>query len=214
MDKSGTQRPERPSILIADDHEMIAEMFALCLMRDHDYDVRTVRDLEGAVDLIGSAATFDAILLDWNMPGMHGVNGLRRMIGLARGAPVAIVTGEPTEKLVEEAMSAGAAGVVPKSLGLRTLVAALSIFISGEKYLPFSLAAADLAARQSSNNVLTRREMLVLQEIAKGKRNREICTDLALALPTVKMHVSAICRKLQAKNRLHAVVIARDLDLV
>lgn len=214
MDKSGTQRPERPSILIADDHEMIAEMFALCLMRDHDYDVRTVRDLEGAVDMIGSAATFDAILLDWNMPGMHGVNGLRRMIGLAGGAPVAIVTGEPTEKLVEEAMSAGAAGVVPKSLGLRTLVAALSIFISGEKYLPFSLAAADLAARQSSNNVLTRREMLVLQEIAKGKRNREICTDLALALPTVKMHVSAICRKLQAKNRLHAVVIARDLDLV
>ena len=61
---------------------------------------------------------------------------------------------------------------------------------------------------------LTPREMMILTEISKGKRNKEICADLQLALPTVKMHVSALCRKLRAKNRLHATVLARDLGLI
>lgn len=211
--------PNRPDVavyrvLVADDHEMLLEMLSLCLQSEQAYEVHTAKSLDDAVRVIERDGAFDVTLLDWNMPGMHGVNGLRRVMSLSGARPVAILTGEPTPKIVDEAMAAGAAGVVSKASGLRSLSSALSIFLSGERYLPYDLVAMPTDARTPVQDGLSRRELLVLREISKGKRNQEICADMQLALPTVKMHVSSIIRKLRAKNRLHAVIIARDLGLL
>jgi DNA-binding NarL/FixJ family response regulator len=97
---------------------------------------------------------------------------------------------------------------------MRTLVNALNMILSGERYLPFELAMRRADQDNETGSALTKREELILLELSRGKRNKEICADLQLALPTVKMHVSAVCRKLGAKNRLHASVIARDLGLI
>lgn len=205
---------QKRRLLLADDHEMILEVFGLYLRNSSDFDVTTAPDLGGALTKMQTSGPFDITVLDWNMPGMHGITGLKRAISLAEGRPVAIITGEVTPKMTDEAISAGAAGIILKSAGIKSLVNALNMIASGERYLPFDLLVRRKEAGTIKGDGLTQREMLILTEISKGKRNKEICADLQLALPTVKMHVSSLCRKLEAKNRLHATVLARDLGLI
>lgn len=202
-------------LLLADDHEMLLDVFSIFLTDTSEFDVTTANSFPEAAAHIESAGPFDVTLLDWNMPGMHGIVGLKRAIQLSRGNPVAIITGEATPKVIEEILTAGAAGIVLKSLGIRSLVNALNVIASGERYMPFDLLIKRSATiKTEGTDQLTPRELIILTEISKGKRNKEICCDLQLALPTVKMHVSAITRKLGARNRLHAVVLARDLGLI
>ena len=201
-------------LLLADDHEMILEVFAMFLANASTYDVTTARNFDEAAARIQKDGPFDITMLDWNMPGMHGIVGLKRAIQLSEGRPVGIITGEPTPKIVDEAVSAGVAGIILKSSGVRSLVNALNMIASGERYLPFDLLVRRNDPEVKAGDELTPKELLILREIAKGKRNKEICADLRLALPTVKMHVSSLCRKLGAKNRLHATVLARDLGLI
>jgi len=205
----------KKKLLLADDHEMLLEVFSLFLQGTSQYEVTTAKSFDEAAAHIQRNGPYDVSLLDWNMPGMHGVVGLKRAIQLCQGRPVAIITGEATPKVIDEVVSAGAAGIILKSSGARSLVNALNMIASGERYLPFDLLIQRKSqAAAEGTDELTPREMLILTEISKGKRNKEICSDLQLALPTVKMHVSAICRKLGAKNRLHATVLARDLGLI
>lgn len=208
------QAPAKARLLLADDHEMLLEMFALYLRKNHAFTVETARTFDEAAQKLQTEDPFDVTLLDWNMPGMHGVTGLKRALQLTGGRPVGIITGEALPKVIDETVAAGAAGIVLKSSGVRSLVNALNLILSGERYLPFDLVMRRADPIEESNDTLTKREMLILTEIAKGKRNKEICSDLQLALPTVKMYVSSLCRKLGAKNRLHATVIARDLGLM
>ncbi|MBU9698761.1 response regulator transcription factor [Rhodobacteraceae bacterium HSP-20] len=208
------QAPAKARLLLADDHEMLLEMFALYLRKNHAFTVETARTFDEAAQKLQTEDPFDVTLLDWNMPGMHGVTGLKRALQLTGGRPVGIITGEALPKVIDETVAAGAAGIVLKSSGVRSLVNALNLILSGERYLPFDLVMRRADPNEESNDTLTKREMLILTEIAKGKRNKEICSDLQLALPTVKMYVSSLCRKLGAKNRLHATVIARDLGLM
>lgn len=206
---------QRKTLLLADDHEMLLEVFSLYLQGAQQFDVTIAKSFEEAAARIQAAGPFDVTLLDWNMPGMHGIVRLKRAIQMSKGKPVAIITGEATPKIIDEVVTAGAAGIVLKSAGVRSLVNALNMIVSGERYMPFDLLMQRKAKTEAEgSDELTPREMLILIEISKGKRNKEICADLQLALPTVKMHVSSLCRKLGAKNRLHATVLARDLGLI
>lgn len=218
MNFAGSESPfgaQKKRLLLADDHEMLLEVFTLFLQGSAQFEVATAKSFDEAAAQLQQAGPFDVTLLDWNMPGMQGIVGLKRAIQVSQGRPVAIITGEATPKIIDEVVTAGAAGLVLKSSGARSLVNALNMIVSGERYLPFDMLMqrkAQVAAEGTDE--LTPREMMILTEISKGKRNKEICADLQLALPTVKMHVSALCRKLRAKNRLHATVLARDLGLI
>lgn len=202
-------------VLIADDHEMILDMFAMYLGSAAGMSVTTARDLEAADALIVAKGPFDVVLLDLNMPGMNGMTGLKRAIRHNQGKPVAILTGNPTPRMLDEAMQAGAAGVVLKTTAARSVANAIRFMQSGEKYIPLELMRqTGPAAREVRNGKLSEKEMVVLQCLCEGRQNKEIANALQLAEPTVKMHVTAICRKLGAHNRTQAVVMARDLGLV
>lgn len=200
-------------VLIADDHAMILELFSLYVGARSGHAVTVARDLNEAAALIEEQGPYDVTLLDWNMGGMHGVGGLKKILDMAGGRPVGILTGEITPKGITEALSAGASGIVLKSQGARSLLNAIQMMATGERYVPFDLMMNRKTVR-AKDTTLTDKEMQVLAELADGRRNKEICAELQLALPTVKMHVLSICRKLNAKNRLHATVVARDLGLL
>lgn len=209
-----TREDQKVSILIADDHEMLLEVFRLYLQSGPQYEVSTANTLEDALAATREHGPFDLTLLDWNMPGMQGVNGLRRALQLAKARPVGIITGDISPKAVDEVLAAGASGIIMKSSGIRSLTNAIGLMLNGERYLPFDLMIAQRESDERTNDALTPKEKQVLTEIAKGRRNKEICAELQLALPTVKMHITAICRKLGANNRLHATVVARDLGIL
>lgn len=202
-------------VLIADDHEMILGMFSLFLAQAAGMQVVTACDLDEADALIMDQGPFDVVLLDLNMPGMDGVAGLRRAIKHNSGRPVAIVTGTLTQRMQDEIMQSGAAGIVLKTTAARSLANAIQFMHAGETYLPMQLMRPPAAAAvDARNGKLSEKEQAVLLCLSEGQQNKEIARALDLAEPTIKMHVTSICRKLGAKNRTQAVIIARDLGIV
>ena len=154
-------------------------------------------------------------MLDYNMPGMAGLNGLKRAMEASGGSPVALMSGIASRSVAEEALSFGAAGFVPKTLAAKTLVNAVRFMAMGEKYAPIDFMTADdpTVAPNPLAQKLSRRELQVLEGLSKGKSNKEIARDLDLQEPTIKLHVKTLYRKIGAANRTQAALISKEEGL-
>ncbi len=195
-------------ILLADDHDLVRETIAAFLLAEGFATVTTAASLPDVLDLL-RRAKFDLVMLDYNMPGMGGVDGLRQARALAGACPVAIISGTSSRDLAETAIAAGAIGFVPKTLSSQAMVAAIRRMASGEVFNPISILQFDTGTRVGAAT-LTKREADVLRGLCRGLANKEIARELDLQEVTVKLHVKTLSRKLSAKNRTHAAMIARD----
>jgi len=198
-------------ILIADDHELVRDTIALFLKAEGFADVAGVSSVDEAVEITSKTGPFDLAILDYNMAGMRGLDGLKRMIEANGGRPVALLSGEATPRIASDAIAAGAKGFLPKTLGTKAMINAIRFMISGEVFLPF-----DFMHKPEAKTVadLTPRETDVLRGICSGKSNKEIARDLDLREVTIKLHVKTLCRKLDAKNRTQAAMIATERNLL
>ena len=202
-------------ILIADDHDLLRETLSMFLASEGSIDTALASTLDAALDLIQSEEKFDLIMLDYNMPGMAGLNGLKRAMEASGGSPVALMSGIASRSVAEEALSFGAAGFVPKTLAAKTLVNAVRFMAMGEKYAPIDFMTADdpTVAPNPLAQKLSRRELQVLEGLSKGKSNKEIARDSDLQEPTIKLHVKTLYRKIGAANRTQAALIAKEEGL-
>lgn len=198
-------------ILLADDHDLVRETMAAFLMSQGQAEVDTAGTLDDALARMTANGAYDLVLLDYNMPGMNGLQGLDRMRAASADTPVAILSGTTTRGLAEEAIAAGAAGFVPKTLAPKSMISAARFMAAGEIYAPFEFMQKK---SETWSGLLTDRELEVLQGICRGQSNKEIALDYDLHEATVKLHAKTLCRKLGARNRTHAAMIARDRNLV
>jgi two-component system, NarL family, nitrate/nitrite response regulator NarL len=197
-------------VLIADDHDLVREAIAAFLKSEGVIEVVTVPTLDDAIRATDEGGNFDLVLLDYNMPGMNGLDGLTRMIAANDRRPVALLSGNASRAVAEQAIRAGAAGFVPKTMSSRSMVTAVKFMAAGEIYAPFNfMQQADTAAGN-----LSQRETDVLRGLCEGKSNKEIARDLDLQEVTIKLHVKTLSRKLSAKNRTHAAMLAREMNLI
>ncbi|MBT56261.1 MAG: DNA-binding response regulator [Mameliella sp.] len=202
-------------ILIADDHAMVLEMFEQFISGVPDVTAMTAPDLNTALEIIDSQGAFDLVLVDLNMPGMNGLDGMREAIARNGGKPVALLTSNPPAHLVPEVLDMGGAGFVLKTTSLRSFYNEVRFMAAGERYIPVELIERKRVVPKDHVNVpLSEREMDVLAELSEGKSNRDIGTALGLKEATVKMHVKAVCTKLEASNRTQAVIVARDMNMI
>lgn len=197
-------------VLLADDHDLVRETIAAYLVAEGVTPVLTAASLPEALRLIETDGPFDLIVLDYNMPGMNGFSGLSKVRLAQPGRPVAILSGLASREVAEAALREGARGFLPKTLGAKALVRAMRLISAGETFLPFGVVNAEAGAGLFN---LTRREVEVLRGICEGKSNKEIARDHDLQEVTVKLHVGTLSRKLGARNRTHAAMIARDHNL-
>ena len=203
-------------ILIADDHDLLRDVLRSYLEAEGGFAVETASDVDGALAALAAQGAFDVVLLDYNMPGMNGFEGLARVRAAAGEAPVAIISGSWAGGLPERALAEGAAGFVPKTLPAKSLVNAIRFMAAGERYLPLERLQQlhGEAEAKPFDDRLSPRERQVLRALCEGKANKEIARDLELREPTVKLHVKLVCRKLGARNRTHAAMVARDAGFV
>ena len=202
-------------VLVADDHDLLRDTLSLFLASEGSIDTTLASTLDAALDLIQSEEKFDLVMLDYNMPGMVGLNGLKRAMEASGGIPVALMSGIASRSVAEEALAFGAAGFVPKTLAAKTLVNALRFMAMGEKYAPIDFMTADdpTVVPNPLAQKLSRRELQVLEGLSKGKSNKEIARDLDLQEPTIKLHVKTLYRKIGAANRTQAALIAKEEGL-
>lgn len=200
-------------ILLADDHDLIRETIAGFLATEGFDEVGLAATLDEALGCIKDSGPFDLVLLDYRMPGMNGLEGLERAIAANAPKRVAMLSGSTSRVVAEAAVRAGAIGFMPKTLGARNMVSAIRLMIAGKTYLPLGVFPEDPQEGPEGFH-LSRREADVLRGICEGKSNKEIARDHDLQEVTVKLHVKTLGRKLGARNRTHAAMIARDYRLI
>ncbi len=193
-------------ILVVDDHSLVCETLSAALEAEDGLNAQAVNSIDEALSRIAETGRFDVVLLDYEVPGMDGLNGLRRLIEANKGA-VALFSGVANRTVVERAIDAGAGGFIPKTLPFRTLKHAVRLIAEGELYLPgeFLRRASD---DQGSDLGLKPRELRVLGFLCEGMQNKEIGREIGVEETIIKMDVKSICRKMGARNRTQVVIEA------
>ena len=201
-------------ILIADDHDLLRDTLVVFLDNAGGFEVETAADLDGALDLMSGDQSFDVVLLDFNMPGMHGLEGVHRALDRAGDGAVALISGFATRETAEAALEIGAAGFLPKTLAGSSFVNAVKFMAMGEKYAPidFMTERAEIQQHPMARK-LTDRERQVLHGLTEGKSNKEIARDLDLTEPTIKLHMKTLYRKVGVSNRTQAALAAKEAGL-
>lgn len=199
-------------ILIADDHHLLRDVLRSYLESEGGFEVETVQDLPDALQRIESAGPWDLVLLDYSMPGMNGYSGLKAAVEANQGSPVAVMSGVAPPDVPQAILAAGGSGYLPKTLTAKSLVNAIRFMAAGEVYLPVEVSQSDHRPFIDDAG-LSARELKVLAYLCAGEANKDIARQLNLGEPTVKLHVKVICRKLGAKNRTQAAIMARERKL-
>ena len=204
-------------ILLADDHAVVREGTRQFLEREDDLEVvGEAADGEEAIRLVGSLSP-DVAIMDISMPNVDGIEATRQIKAKYPKVAVLILSAYDDDQFVFSLLEAGAAGYLLKSVRGNELVNAIREVSAGESVLHPTIARKVLnrftnitseTQKQKKQNILTEREMEVLQLATQGSSNQEIADSLYLSLRTVQSHLNHIFNKLQVSSRTEAVVRA------
>lgn len=210
-------------VLVIDDHALFREGLKFLLRElDASLVIDEAGDCAGALER-AAAGSYELVLLDLNLPGLHGLDALAALRDAVPSAPTVVLSGEDDPELVRSAIRAGAMGFIPKSSTREVLIQALRLVFAGGVYLPPTAldthtaatpaAAYETGADSAARLGLTPRQMDVLRCVIQGKPNKSIARELDISEGTVKAHLSAVMQALGARNRTEAVYAAAKMGL-
>lgn len=200
------------NVLFADDHTLFLEGVGAVLSSDHELSIELRENLEQALASVQSGQEFDLVVLDYQMPGMNGLVGLSRMVDLRKGKPVALISGTVRRNIIDKALEIGAVGFLPKTMSAASMIRAIKFMGAGEQFVPLSILKEQENSPAGSS--ISQREIQVLRALSVGHSNKEIAKLLDIQEATVKVHVKTVFRKMGAKNRTHAALLAQELMLL
>ena len=195
--------------LVVDDHRSYAEALTMALARAEGIEcLASVFSVDAATEQVNTRKP-DVVILDWQMPGTDGVEGIGRIKALQPHTKVIIISGHAAASLERLATSAGASAVLPKQSAIADIVSAVRRCASGE-----ILTSAASASATSPQVSLTPRETEILWLLARGKDAPHIASELFLSVHTVRSYVKNLRRKFSANSQLELVARAREQGLL
>ncbi len=225
-------------VLLIDDHTLFRRGLRM-LLRDLDasLDVSEAAHIDEALGLVGSS--FDLVLLDMNMPGRNGPGMIPLIRETFPTAAVVVVSGEDSPLVIRDAITAGAAGYIPKTSTPELMMGALRLVLAQGVYLPMELFASPAAAmvrapaftathpaatavespppsphpQVPTAPFLTARQWEILRQALRGVPNKVAAERLGIAPGTVKSHLSTIYRALNVRNRVEAVYVVAKFGI-
>ncbi|MHA7868292.1 MAG: response regulator transcription factor [Salipiger thiooxidans] len=203
--------------LVVDDHPLFCDALTLTLQSIADFEeIRTAGTLEKALDIVAQGEPPDLVILDLNLPDVNGLDGLVRLRNAAPRAAIIIASSMADNRMISQALKAGADGFVPKHSQRSVFRRAFEAMARGEAFTPDGYIDPQRPGEDGPGDALERLATLtgqqarILSLICEGKLNKQIAYDLSIAETTVKAHVTAIMRKLGVHSRTQAVLIAQE----
>ena len=199
-------------LLLVDDEPAALERLSALLTQVPDVQVvGTARNGREAAEQV-AALKPDLVLLDIQMPGMSGLDGLRLLRQAFPRARIVLVSASVAPDAVYEARTRGADGFLPKSASGADILEANSCALSGAPCFP-AHSGNTTTTRAPAAPALTARQLDVLFLLCTGKPNKVIARDLGLSENTVRVHVAAIFAQLGVNSRSAALLAAQRLGL-
>ena len=197
-------------LVIIDDHEALREGLAILLgQAGHDI-VGTAGNSAAALDVLEHAEP-DVALVDIRLPDGSGIDLTRELLRRSPGLGVVLYTGEADVDLLTDGLDSGARGYALKAGSTDELRAAIERVAEGGTYVDPRLDPVLLSERATARvPQLTPREREIMHLMAEGLTGDAIGDRLAVSVETVRTHVRNVIRKLQARNRVHAIAIALE----
>ncbi|MGD8348860.1 MAG: response regulator transcription factor [Gammaproteobacteria bacterium] len=200
----------KAKILLVDDHAVVRAGFKYLLESQQDYEVSEASSSEEAYQLYGEIEP-NVVVLDVSMPGMGGIEGLRRLRSRYPDARVLLLSMYDDPAFVARAMKMGAMGYISKNSAADSLVAAIGSVLGGRQYF-----SADIADQMQSEGkdydsdtlALSTREFEIFRLLAEGRSVSAIADDLSLSPKTVSNHRSRLMEKLNLKTTAELVHFA------
>lgn len=187
--------------LVADDHELVLDAVASLLQATWpEATLVTARSADEADLLLSQSEPFDLALLDLHMPGFASVRDVGRLMKKHQGR-YAVLSGFVGKREAAQLLADGAFGIIPKVMPAKSMLAAVQLMISGQRFIP-----ADMPLAQETDARLTERENDVLACLQRGEANKEIARSLGIQETTVKLHLRSLAVKLDARNRTDVVI--------
>lgn len=212
-------------VLVADDQDIVRA--GLCMILDAQPGIAVVGEAADGRQAIALARSLrpDVCLLDVRMPEVDGIEATRRIAGADVDDPpaVVVITTFDLDEYVYGALKAGARGFLLKDAGAEMLAQAVHAAARGDALIAPNITARLLSSFADSRSrpappepvePLTAREEQVLLAAARGRTNGEIGDELSISLSTVKTHIAALMRKLDARNRVEIVMWAYETGRV
>lgn len=222
-------------VLIADDHRLIIEGVKTKLSElEQDVECVVAMDIaefESAIDRPHDDP-LDLAIIDITMPGAQGHRHIAQMRRRAPEIPIIVLSGSEDTELIRTLLELGVRGFIPKAYSPDVMLSAVRLVLAGGVYVPPMLlagvqargwtpppapeapSASSPAERYSLDGlrqILTERQIDVMRLLSQGKPNKLIARDLGISEGTVKIHLAAIFRALNVRNRVEAVVASRRL---
>ncbi|GAP20334.1 response regulator [Leptolinea tardivitalis] len=212
-------------ILLVDDQALFREGLRILLSSQPDFEV--VAEAANGEEALRQAAVYhpDVVLMDLRMPVLDGVTATRRLHELYPMTRVIALTTFDEDEYIFEGLRAGAYGYLLKDVASQKLFEAIYAANRGEYFLMPSVTArvmAEFSRLPRSQPVqpasipspLSDREKQILKMVAQGASNKEIAEELVIAEGTVKNHLSNIFDKLEARDRMQAVIKSKELGII
>lgn len=206
------------TVAVVDDHVMVAEMLALTIT--HEPDLRligvapTIQEAYALVD----AEVPDVILMDYRLPDGTGIEAVTAILERHPETRIVMLTGSGDHALLARAIEAGCVGLINKDRPVGDVLAAVRAAARGELVIRSheftGLLDQIRKSPEQKTQLLTSRELEVLQLLAKGRSTEGIGDDLFISINTVRNHVANILSKLGVHSKLEAVAIAAREGLI
>ncbi len=209
------------TVMLVDDQDLIRKGFTMIL--DIEDDIEVVGEASEGAEAIAKVADLrpDVVLMDVQMPGVDGIEATAAIVAAHPDTRVVILTTFDDDQYLFDALNAGASGFLLKNCPADDLVNAIRLAAGGHSLLAPEVTERVMARSTRRSKAtdprlesLTGRERDVLVAMASGMSNAEIARELFVSPATVKSHVSHVLAKLDARDRVQAVIAAYEAGLM
>jgi DNA-binding NarL/FixJ family response regulator len=199
-------------ILVVDDHALFCEGLCYVLEKlDNNVSILEANNFNDAVTQLNTNIDIDMVLLDLNMPDKDGFSVLDFCREHYPLISIVVLSASKKRSDMNRALEAGAMGFIPKDTTSNVMLGAIRLIMTGDIYVPQSMTMHAPYEDEELANSFTPRQLEIIPMMIKGFSNKKIALEMGISEATIKMHVTAIFKRLQVNNRTEAALAARTL---